>query len=507
MTITLYQHPDYIANKEDLTRYRDLYEGKRHRITLPAYLWPHALEMLPNDRNSSAMYVSRLQRTRYFNIPEVIVSIWTALFFSTPLQLDDPTIKELGPRLDDSDGLGNSFNSLVKDQILKNMLIYGRVWVAVDNYATPIATVGQQRALGIEPFFSVLDPLSVVDWAIEDKDPKRVGRLNFLRQVYIEMLPRTEASDQPKYQECSDVYLIRDGKYVLQKFVQPERVASNGIPDAATLTFGESGGWTLAYEVETQLDEIPISYYTGDSWIKDVCEETLRFFNLRSNRDNVLYYQGYQKLVVKGTNLNDPEQRKAVSEYTMLGVPTDGDVFAIEPADTGALDRAVTEAFDSAIKVGLNQLRVTPQDSRSTQSAEAVDKERENTRALLSSAISELETLVTQSLSHFMAFKGKQLEPEVTILGVSDAGNITSKLDLILAIKEDLRQLPGAKKEILKQLLSLIIVDPERFSEIEQEIDSITTPDQPRQSLRALLNGESEQARGRPGSAAIADNQ
>lgn len=478
MTVTFYDHPDYIDVSEELKTWHDLYSGRRKYVTDSKYLFPHQLESLERDANSAKLWASRQTRTRYYNIPEMVVSIWSSIFFDDELILDPATDALLKERIDSIDGRGTSFNKFARDAVLLDYLIYGRVFILADNYSFENLTVGQRTERKIYPYLTRLDPLGVRDWAIEQDDSARVGRLNYLRYTYKQVRQRESSTQEPKYDLVSDLYERKDGKYILSRYKIEDQAASVSVGDKLS-------GWKLEAEAITNLEEIPIAYYFGDSWIKDVCEETLRHYNLRSNRDNQLYYRGHQQVFTVGVDLADSNQRAALTEYTVVGLPTGANAFAIAPTDTQPMDRAIAEAREEAIRVGLNQLRTLPTDSGVGQSAEALNKERENTRKLISSSLFDIQNILNTIVTNYGLLRGVDITPDVKLSSDEFEVAVDNKLNVIMALREDMARSKTLRDETAMLLAESLIKDPEKLKVIRNELTA--TPAQQRSSILGLI--------------------
>jgi hypothetical protein len=440
----LFQHPKYKYLKPDWIRYRDLYEGKHDILVTLEYLWAHAIE-LKGDDTAKRLRAAREQRTRYLNLPEILISLWTSYFFRKDMEIGPVSKAILRPYGAEAniDGYDTSLKTFVRDRMLRSFLLYGKAIVLADAFGKTGKSAGEDAQIGFRPYLELLEPLDVVDWDIEASDSKRIGRYNVLRHEFDLNLPRLRANQQPKTQRQSHELAIIDGRYTIIKYTADKDEQGNyRLYDPKNA--GSGYAWQLDGEpIQTKLTEIPVVVMDSEPWLHDACEETLRYYNLRSNRDNINYFQGYEKGFVKGINTTDNEAMKAITEYTWSFLPTDGDAFTLPSGDPTALSLACEESLNSVFKVGLNQLRFLPSDSKLTQAEGAQSEEKDNTYALVEATLEDIEVAVNESINNWAKFLGKN--------------DFKSDIELDRAIKPD----------SVDQFLSVYGVFQDKFSKVE----------------------------------------
>lgn len=450
-TIRLYQHPYYTLMRDRWTLYKDLYEGYHEKLVESQYLWMHGLEKKDDDEQAQALRAAREQRTRYLNLMEIMVSLWTSIFFRNKPTPDDALAAMLKEEIDNIDGQGTSLYSFVKDDVLKSILLYGPTYILADAFPLSVATEAQAREAGARPFLECLSPLEVPDWQIETQDSKRFGKFNVLRREFDVLKPRTRASEQPLIQRVSHELFRQDNKFHTQIYLAD-------LDDKGAIRKDQSGHtvWRPGALQTTDLQEIPVVHADCDSWLKDVAEEVLRHFNLRSNLDNVNYYQGYQKMFAKGVDLNNPQARIALSSYVISGLPVDGDIIFGEPVNTTSLESALSGSVQNIFNVGLNQLRSIAADSKVGQTADAQAREREYTTSQVESELETIENLINRAFVPYAEFKGQsnfkgklELDKEV------ESEDLDSWLKIYFAFKDDFAQnYPEVTKESVKKAIT-----------------------------------------------------
>lgn len=493
---TLYKNPTYILKENDWRMWQDLYDGD-HNTMVTKYLWKHENEQKDEGKHLLAI---RKQRTRYLNIQEILVSVWRSLFFRKDGAPDSDLGDLLGEDIEDIDKERNSLQTFISEKVLTNYLNLGAVCIIADAPDGERVSAADEQARGLRPYLKSVHPLDVKDWQFESVDPKRWGKLNMLRYEYLVEPPRGE-EDEPKKVWYSDAYVKTiDGSVELRRYRGKELLIGNGYLATASSALSDDG-WELEKTIALKHSEIPAVLWFGESWLKDAAQETLRHFNLRSALDNVNHYQGYQKLFIKGgTNMSE-QQRKALAEYIM-GLLSEGqDVVAIDPVDPVGLEKACKEALENAFKVGLNQLRALPSDSKEGMSAEAMSEQKRATIDLVLSAIKELEQITNEALKHYAGFKDKKYTTS-KFAGRFDLSkeiepiNVNALITEFNMLGDALRANPEWEKALLTK-----IARAQEFGDQEQE--AILAAIQPRSApqaqtqrveartnfLRGVLNG------------------
>lgn len=486
---TFYEHPHYRVQKENWRKWRTLYKGDERELKGPQFLFPHALEAKTADPASEQLRKGREQRTSYLAIPEILVSLWLSYFFAKPPTLeagDGSTIKQASKNID---GERRSLNRFLRDRVTATYLIYGKVAILADSFGEEVQSLAEQKEKGIRPFLEIIEPLDLVDWSIEQSDPKRMGEINAARQVYKLVGTRQSLMEIPRTYLYSVVRSRTPNGYQIEKYRRLIEDASIGLSVDAEIN-GEDSRFELAEEPRiVAIDEVPISLLEDESWLKDVVGEVLRHYNLRSGLDNVNYYQGYQKIFAKG--VTDAAYHKALTEYIVALLPEGGDAFAIDAVDTSALERAVDGALLSCFKIGLNQLRTLPSDSKEAPSAEAAQAERLNTTQLVEATIEDLENAANKALEHFGLLAGEApgkvyFNREISELGVEQI------LTIYQSMRQEFGNYPKIPKELVKKLVQKLFPNSEQNAELIAAIDTapdIRSPQEAQLDRAKLLEG------------------
>lgn len=467
---TLYLNPEYLERSGQWQRATDLYEGKRDVLRRVEYLWPHQYELNQND-SAKKLRSAREQRSKYMKLPRMVKELLTSFVFRKPPTLDPAAISLLGPAVDNIDGRGTSIQTFLKRDLFGSMLLYGDVNLLVDITGKEAANRAEEQVAGIRPFWEVLNPLSVVDWSEETEDGNRAGKLTFIRNEYTLQPARMRETDAPRTVQMCASRFVEGNRYAVQRYSRDTEAAykaGNAL---------ESPGWVPVGDpiVAKRLEVIPVARICGEPWLDEVCDEAERHYNLRSNRDNILYFQGYQKIFVIGEN--SEEEKKAMAEY-LLAFAADGtQIQVIEPADLTGYNGAIEEALNNAFKVGLLQLRALPSDSRASQSSDTMSEEKDNAFARVEAAIEDMETAANEALEYHAAMSGSSTTGQIKFVRDLNEENFQEVIQIYEAFVDEFRKLPVVTKEILKKAVQKMNLSPEALKIAEGAINEM--PDEP----------------------------
>jgi hypothetical protein len=462
---TLYKNPYYLTQSPKWTLWDDLYQGD-HSTLVTKYLFRHENEKKPEGAD---LLKTRQERTRYLNLQEISISILRSLFFLKPGAADEALIALAGDDLKDIDREGRSLDTFISDVVFSNYINLGAVCVIADAPRGGAVNAEEETTKGLRPFLKSIHPLNVHDWVFEKRDHSRLNRLNMLRYVYLEELPRSD-TDEPVRRLYSDSYVRTEGGIVLKRYQGAEFKQYDMPTDRQT-----ADGWQLIEEIPLAQQEIPGVLWFGQSWMKDAAQEIIRHFNLRSALDNVNYYQGYQKLFVKGgTNMSD-DQRKALAEYIM-GLLSEGqDIISIDAIDPVGLEKAVAQAREDALRAALNQLRTLPGDSREAMGAEASVEQRRDTTNLVREALGELEDIVTKAVQAYATFKDrtyltKQFEGRFILNKDVTDQSITELISAIPMLSQQFASNPEWELAHMRRIIAALDYSQEETQKITESL-------------------------------------
>lgn len=387
--LNLSVHNEYLKNESNWVLWEKLVQGEHSELVGdPNILWRHHQELKPTLGDS--LLTERKSRTRYLNIPELILSIWVSFFFRNPPVLSKDAQALLGEWSTDIDGDGTSFITFLSDS-LGCFLKHGKVGALVDKLEDG------------RTFASLINPLDIVDWSVERTDPDRVGEYNFVRITSNKEASRQRATQPFSSEQVSNEFYMstsESGELVYKN--QEYKLEDSNVAQ-------KDRQWFVSDEpAESEVSKIPFVCMSGKSWIKDVAQETLRHFNLRSSKDSIEQAQAYQKNFIIGIDGNDAKQVSAVTEHVYPLLPTGASVTTIGAVNTATLKESIAEALDSAFKVGLNQLRQVASGSKAVQAADTINEERDERIALVQATMEKIENYANQILELFAIYEGSE---------------------------------------------------------------------------------------------------
>lgn len=472
----LFTHPDYPEKAKKWQVLRDLYDGDHAVLRRPEYLWAHELELSGNESAAKIRGV-REQRSQYVNFIEPVLSRLISLFFRDEPTIDEEVRKLFGDDISDVTGKGGSLSSWLKNQVVPDVLLYGRAIISTDAPAISVANLAEQRQKGLRPYFSRICPLSAKDWQYQPSSRE----LQFLRYEYSELAPRTSALDEPRRRHLSRIISRSVGGYSVIDY------ETDGDP-----SLGGELDWKDAPTFESEVsgwDSIPIAFFDDVSWLKDVAPLALVIFNLDSCMDNIHLFQAHRWVFIAG-NL-DQAQRRAVAEYTINFLPEGSTVQPIEPVQTTALETRRARAVSDLFRVAFNQNKVLPADSRQVEGAETQQEQKEEVVALVSSHAEAISNLANRAIAHYARFKGKQnFTGKIKLNAVESVEDFDEFLRVTAQFKDEISQYPKWKRKVLEK-----VVEKQNLSEAEEILEELstapatTTPTSVSDRLRLLTNG------------------
>jgi len=485
MAITLYKHPEYEANYDQWVMFRDLFQGDHDTLVSPIYLWKHVLE--DNDTPIAARIRGLRQlRSRYQNTIEPVISRYLSLFFKEKLVVDSETQKLIANF--DYTGRGHSIDAFFQNEVLEKYLVYGRVFVIADRAATEI--VNQEQDSLIKPTLEALSPLDVPDWEIETEDPKRLGKLRFIRTEYAIIEPRNNAQEQPKAVRYSKEYRYQNNIYTVTTWREAEGKKNESKTNETQ--------WDLVSSFDfNDYKDIPIKYLFSESWIKDVAQETLRLFNFMSSRDNILYHQAYQRTFFIG-NLN-AQQEKAVAEYTAAVLPENTVVTTIEPANPVALDQAIERSVNAIFRMAFKQNRTVSAESKAVESSDSQQESKEQLVSLILSEIDRFEKLINDSIKDLLSFmdRKKEFTTEIKLTRDIQDADIDKQIQIYATLRDEINSVPEWREETLQKFIEFQDIADDAALKIAESIKLLPSPStgrtvDARSVILNRLNGNTE---------------
>lgn len=460
--IKFFEHPEYSNSLEDFIKYRDLYEGKHDILAQSEYLWPHEFEL---TETGNKLRKVRESRTQYTNLIRPFIDRYNAMVFREDLIFTEAE-KELGKNIvEDVDGNKTDYFSFLRNCVATNYFLYGRVILIADAFDIPgDLSVEEAEQLGKRPFLDCINPLDVKDWEIDLMPGPNYGKLVKVRYEYQMIEPRASLMSEPQVSiYCKVMELV------------PE---SNGFEWSTYKLRGERRGKNESWEAVSvgnfvpEFQQLPVVYYFGDSWIREVCGLALSLFNTESALDSQLLYQAFQRLIFRGNF--DKEKKMPIHEGTALLVPGEGEIKVLEPTNPVALERRIDRIVNNMYKVAFNQTRHMPSDSKMVEAAESQRESKDDFLALVRQASKDLQDITNEGLRLLFDFSGKEFDEELHAVKYDltvTRQDIEQEKEIMLAFMNEIKKFPSWHKAVLKKLANKMSL--ENIEEIELQIDAL----------------------------------
>jgi cell fate (sporulation/competence/biofilm development) regulator YmcA (YheA/YmcA/DUF963 family) len=459
----LYRNPDYVRNLSEMELARDLYQGKKEvLVNNDAIFWKTATE---RSTDGEALLRDRRIRTCYQNFTEIVTSLIVSFLLRKAPDTTEAAKLLSESELKNIDGYGNSLQAFVKNKFTPDYLNYGKACILVEASKNSAKNRLEELASGWRPYFTYLNPISVTDWERESEQP-RAGEFKFIRYEFIKLEPRNSEAEEPKEFKYSKAYSYQDG-VIYSKIYRGAEIVKG-----ASTVITDSENWNLLSNDPLGIKAIPLIVLEDESWLKDVNQESLRYFNIRSSKDNILHNQGYQRVFISGMDGQDTSAVQTLNESNWILLPTNSTVSTISPADVAGHDKALEESVNNIFKIGLNQLRLLPSDSRVAQGADSVAEEKENTFALIESTLEDIENSINRALSVYAEYKGETLEKGIELNKSISKTDVQSFVTIYNAFRDDFKKLGSLQKATLKKAVNFLGLDEEEIASISKEIDN-----------------------------------
>ena len=493
----LYFAPDFHRQRPKFELYRDLYEGDQDKMKSPDFLWYHELE---KKAQGAIIRQVREQRSSYVNHIETIVSQWTSLVMSSDPNVPDDVAELLGGSVYDIDGAGTSLFSFIRDQVIRNYLLYGRPAIYVGAYGVKPENLKQEiERQDFRPFWECIHPLNFVDYQQEKADPQRLNDLNFARTEFIEEVPRLSGEEQPMIRTISKEYRMTPEGLLVRRYQlagkQEQELFKGRLLQQDKSPYLDERAWQLEGEILlSDWDEIPIAVELhGESWLKDIAPHALKYYNTESVLDNVILYQAYQRVYFATSDMSGDAIKQA-AEFTHSILPEGTTIQTVEPVSTASIESRMSGLLETIYRIAMNQVRIMPSDSKAVQSEMTMREEKESVRALVKSEMETVENLVNKSIYLYAKYLGKENQEygRVEFSNQVGSADIDTFIKLAMAFKEETARLPSLKKaQLIKLVHELDLSDKEALIAEIEGMPDVSEPSQtqdPLSQFRSALN-------------------
>ena len=452
--IAFYEHPAYADLAADWQVYQDLFEG-RPRILRAKYLTKLQLEMAKVD--GAKLRGLREGSSYYTNLEEPVESTWISIILRKAATIPPEVIELFQGHENDVDGEGHDIMGFIREKLAPMYLRFGRPIIVSNAPDIQVTSEAEREALGVRPFWQVLNPLEVKDWQYLTGPSAVEKKFKFIRSEYDVDKERAEPTEKPGRACRTKILQIRNGK-VYQRIFEKN----------------QNKDWVLV-GTESKLvgwNELPIAHLDGDSWMGAVSQQQLKLFNLESALDTQLCAQAFQRILISG--MTSKKAKLAFNEYAVNFLPDGAQVTIAQPTNPVALQARIDQTVSYLWKVAFNRSNQLAQNSKESMSADASQEMKSEQVALALQAVSDLENLINIAVRHIAKFrKQENFDKKITLNRDITPADIDRKIQIVKANYNDVQRIPEFHRQYLAMLVdALDMPDKEK---IKAEIKKIGT--------------------------------
>lgn len=478
-------HPEFTHYLPTYLAINDFVNGSRAAVA--KYLIPYATESA-STKGGSAAFSTRLKRLYNKNLCEPPLVIHLG-HLSQEIEVDG-----IGPGsaleaiAADMTGFGMKLENFYRE-LLYCYLHAGRVGVLIDGPAIVEKSRTGAIARGERSYCTMFKAHQIRDWEYFETGPMR-GKF---KRVVLQLAPVVDEKDRNK--KYDRVYVMEANEqvetttkiasYSVQwKILQDEESGAlldfvNGSMEAVPDSHSGERQFKIIDRGEIGLEEIPfvvIGDGVRDSVISGVWELNHATLNLNSTLTNIIYHQGFQRLLFAGV---EEEEIRWLSEN--IGAITRNEkaqVFTIEAGNPDAAFREIAILENRARRTALfehNQLM--SEESKESPSAESKAMDTIARKKFYDYVLDLFEDKLAQVFRYIGMFEGEE-DPThaVTIereYGLEDAAQAASEDGLAFSQAAQIGAIE-VQKEILKRYIRKQNIDDELKKKLMANIDSAT---------------------------------
>jgi len=434
-------HPKYISENPIYHEMRDFLSGERERH-LP-YLIQHETEK-GEVKSVQAAWQRRRQTLEVFNHSGLVLDMHTAALNQT-VQIDELMAGDTWETiLADVTGFDDDVQAFARE-ISRLKLVDGKVAILVDSPALVAQTEQERLSNGERSYSVVFDATKIAYWS------RWID--GYMKGALSEIVLEVDAVD---------------GHRSFRRLFIP----AQGVPYQWQTLIAESAGFSsAAKEIECSvIDEgegafeyIPVVLW-GEGLVQSEIRPTQLVSKSRLNKksalDNILFYQGFQRVAGFGIN---PEEQKAMAENTlMLSANENGRFQVIQEGNPDALVNDVKALDRLAFRVGLRQKHMMADDSRDVQSAESKAKDAEALNDCYDRFLDELEGVLTQVFRWHASYESLSEDFSISIdrsYRSEDSDRVMAELQMVSLQAQQLGAME-VQKEVLKRMVTKMPIAP-----------------------------------------------
>lgn len=466
-------HPQFRRDLPAWLQINDFVDGSFDAVS--KYLFRYSTEEV-NSSKARASYHSRLQRLNNDNLCDPILSIHLA-HLSQQITFGGLDSEKFQTIIADANGAGQSAPEMVRSYLWEYLKL-GMIGILVDAPADPnLAKPSYQvmyPATHIRDYRRFTDGENKGEFRLvllQDEDFRDDEGKSYERMRLIEF---TDDSEFPVY----TIYQSKEEKNIFD------------LADESRDLAGLIWKWDFLDREYDVIEEgslsIPVIPFEiigsglSDSTIKDVYCDNKIILNKQSAKDNILYYQAFQRLLGAGLT---PEEVASWNESIICTTTSpDAKVQVIESANPQALSEDIANMKSRAMRKGLLQHNQLIDDTRQVQSAESKEKDMKARSKYYDFVLEAFE----RSLSRIFAFHAlfESETPESIAIKIArdyglDSGDTQQSQDALIYSQAGTFGAREVQAEILKKHVSRMQIigkdgqsEEERRKELLDSIDA-----------------------------------
>jgi hypothetical protein len=398
---------------------------------------------------TAAEYNARINSTPLENHCKSVISTYVSFLFRKEPERElglleyDTTVMDF---MEDADLDGRSFDSFMKEVSVWSS-VFGHCWVMVVKPNINAQTLGEEMAMGLRPYLTLLTPLTVMDWTWK-RDA--VGRFSLSYFKYTEEANDTFTTIKEWTPESITTTVVEHNqKKVIEKVVE-----INGLGRIPAV---------IAYNHRSPVRGI------GVSDIADIKDAQKFIYNLTSEVEASIRINGHPTLVkTAGTEASagagaiiqmEDNLDSGLKPY-MLAVST----------DTNSIYNAIKHTVDAIDKMASVGSIRSSQPNR--QSGVAQEQEFELLNAKLSEKADNIELTEEQIWELYCMYQGKQWTGKIEYPGSFNIKDTDAEVNRLVKAKQAATD-PRVLRVIDHELLELLGEDPNMLGQEEYNPEDI----------------------------------
>lgn len=460
MTEKIEFHPEFLNSYSKWREIDDFVDGDNERV-LP-YLQRWASEM-GNTTDAAAAFKRR--QDRICNEDEV-VPIREVLkgYLCQPISFGQFSAKEnaksaMARIIDDVTGFELSAQGAFAQMIL-HWLDHGKCGVLVDGPKDIAANRKLAEQLQERSYQCLYTALEIKSWSFFTDGPRRGQLQSILLADGVVKNGDEKRAKFLRYRYLPDNIV----NYVVERLVANDPTVVENARGEFPVTVEIIGTGTL--------DRIPfvmVGSGLADSTLKIPTKYNKKLLNLRSEHDNIDYFQSSKRVILTGT---DGSEVQTMNEQTVTCIPNENvEVHSIDPGNPESLATRIGKMEVKLRRYGMRQFhQIVSDDSAQVQSAESKSLDMTGLTVWLNETLDMFQRKLRQIYQLHGQFEGIGEDIEVTIsrdFGLQDKTTVDSERGTIFSRAGSLGAREVQKQVLIQQIGEMRNIVPEQDEDIE----------------------------------------